>query len=109
MKRRDLISLLAGTAAGWPLRARAQEPTRTYRLGLLSGGAPIGEKSPLGGALARGLARFGYTLGRNLAFEPRGAETHIDRLPQLVADLVASKADVIVASGYPAALAAKKG
>jgi len=109
MKRRHLISLLGGTAAAWPLRALAQAPTRTYRVGLLSGGAPIGEKSPLGGSLVRGLARYGYALGRNLVFEPRGAETHIDRLPQLVADLVASKVDVIVTSGYPSALAAKQG
>src|SRR5204862_7537561 len=39
----------------------------------------------------------------------RGAEEHLDRLPQLFAELVAGKVDVIVATGYPAALAAKQG
>jgi putative tryptophan/tyrosine transport system substrate-binding protein len=47
-------------------------------------------------------------VGKNLALERRGAEGHNDRLPQLVAELVASKVDVIVTSGYPSALAAKQ-
>jgi len=109
MQRRRLISLLGGTAAAWPLCALAQAPARTYRIGLLSAGAPIGDKSPLGVSLIRGLAQYGYALDRNLAFERRGAETHIDRLPQLVTDLAVTKVDVIVTTGYPAAFAAKQG
>ena len=46
---------------------------------------------------------------QTLAVEQRGAEMHLERLPELVAELVASKVDVIVANGYPAAVAAKEG
>jgi putative tryptophan/tyrosine transport system substrate-binding protein len=109
MTRRQFISLLSGTAVAWPLRALAQAPAKTYRVGFLSAGAAIADKSPLGASLIRDLAQSGYVLDKNLAFERRGAETHTDRLPQLVADLVASKVDVIVTTGYPAAYAAKQG
>jgi putative tryptophan/tyrosine transport system substrate-binding protein len=109
MSRRDLLTLLCGTASAWPLRALAQTPAKVHRIGLLGSGAPVADNSPLGAPLIRGLARHGYALDKNLAFERRGAEGHIDRLPQLVAELAASKVDVIVTSGYPSALAAKRG
>ncbi|MFI5022405.1 MAG: ABC transporter substrate-binding protein [Alphaproteobacteria bacterium] len=109
MRRRNFIALLGGTAVAWPLGARAQTPAKVYRVGLLGAGAPIADKSPLGVPLIRGLAQHGYALDGNLAFERRGAEGHVDSLPQLVAELVASKVDVIVTTGYPAALAAKQG
>jgi putative ABC transport system substrate-binding protein len=109
MRRRDLITLAGGVALAWPRRAHAQTPAKVYRVGLLGAGAPIADNSPNGAALIRGLARHGYALGRNLAFESRGAEGHMDRLPQLVAELVASKVDVIVTLGYRATLAAKQG
>jgi len=109
MQRRNLITALGGLAAGWPLRALAQTPSRVARVGLLGAGAPITDDSPQGVALIHGLAQRGYVLGKNLAFERRGAGGHVDRLPQLVGELVASKVDVIVTSGYPAALAAKQG
>jgi len=107
MKRRDLITLLGGAAAAWPLCALAQSPAKVYRVGLLGSGAPITDNSSFGAPLIRGLAQRGYAFDRNLAFERRAAEGHKDRLPQLLAELVASKVDVIVTLGYPAALAAK--
>ena len=69
----------------------------------------MGDNSPFGAPLIRGLAQHGYTLGRNIVFERRGAEGRLERLPRLVAELVASKVDVIVTFGYPPALAAKQG
>jgi putative ABC transport system substrate-binding protein len=57
----------------------------------------------------RGFAKHGYMPGRNLEFERRGADAHIDRLPRLVEELLATKVDVILTVGYPAALAAKQG
>src|SRR5580700_6701292 len=108
MRRRELITLVGGAAVTWPFGVFAQTPGKVYRVGLLGGGAPIADNSPLGAPLIRGLARHGYALDRNLAFERRGAESHIDRLPQLVAELAASKVDVILTSGYPPALAAKQ-
>jgi putative ABC transport system substrate-binding protein len=109
LKRRDLITLLGGAAVAWPLRARAQTPAKVYRVGLLGAGEPIANDSRFGAPLVRSLARHGYALDRNLAFERRGAEGHVDRLPRLVVELVASKVDVIVTFGYPPALAAKQG
>ncbi|SDR60130.1 putative ABC transport system substrate-binding protein [Rhizobiales bacterium GAS113] len=107
MRRREFITLLGGAAAAWPQRAHAQTPAKVYRVGVLNSASP--DLGPWGVRLIRGLARYGYARDRNLAFESRGAEGHADRLPQLVAELVASKVDVIFASGYRPAFAAKQG
>jgi putative ABC transport system substrate-binding protein len=101
--------MIGGAAALWPRVSLSQSSSRVYRIGLLSAGAPIADDSPLGAPLIRGLAQRGYVLNRNLAFERRGAEAHVERLPQLVAELTAAKVDLIVTTGFPAALAAKKG
>src|SRR3954470_6432030 len=102
--------VLAGLVlAAGPGGTAAQTASKVYRVGLLTPTAPLADTSPFGAPLVRGLAQHGYSQGRNLVFERRGAEGHPDRLPHLVADLVASKVDVIVAFGYPAALAIKHG
>ena len=108
MQRREFITLLAGAAAAWPLAARAQSPAQVYRIGLLSTGAALADTSPQGAPLIRGLAQHGYALGRNLAFERRGSSAQTDRLPILFDELVASRVDVIITFGYPAALVAKQ-
>jgi putative ABC transport system substrate-binding protein len=108
MRRREFILLLGATAA-WPRTVTAQSPSKVYRVGSLIIGAPIADNSRLGAALIRGLAQHGYAIDKNLTFEHRGAEMQMDRLPRLVNELVTSKVDVIVAFGYPAALAAKQG
>ena len=82
--RRACLTLLGGAAVAWPGAVIAQAPTKIYRLGILSGGAPVTDANPQGAALIRGLAQHGYALGRNLEVERRGAEGHIDRLPRLV-------------------------
>jgi putative ABC transport system substrate-binding protein len=109
MMRREFITVIGSAAVVWPRASFAQSPSKVYRVGLLSAGAPITDNSPLGAPLIRGLAQHGYVLDRNLAFERRGADAQVDRLPQLVAELAASKVDLIITSGYPPALAAKKG
>jgi putative ABC transport system substrate-binding protein len=105
-------AVVGGAAVAWPLirqpDQRDQSPPNVYRIGLLSGAAPVADNGPFGAPLIRGLARRGYELGRNLALERRGAEGHIDQLGHLVDELVASKVDVIVTFGYPAAVAAKE-
>jgi putative ABC transport system substrate-binding protein len=108
MQRREFITLLGGAAAAWPLAARAQSPAQVYRIGLLSTGAALADTSPQGAPLIRGLAQHGYALGRNLAFERRGSSAQTDRLPILFDELVASRVDVIITFGYPAALVAKQ-
>lgn len=109
MDRRKILRLVGGIGLVTPFAAVAQNASGSYRVGLLGPGLPITDNSPIGAALIKGLAARGYEIGKNLAFERRGAEGHIDRLPQLVADLVASNVDVIVATGYPTALAVKQG
>ena len=109
MKRRDFIMLVSGVPIAWPLAASAQSGLQSVRVGILGSGAVFGEDSPLAKALITGLVAYGYTLGKNLALVSRGALGHVEHLPALVAELVSSKVDVIVTSGYPAALAAKQG
>jgi putative tryptophan/tyrosine transport system substrate-binding protein len=70
--------------------------------------AALADTSPQGAPLIRGLTQHGYALGRNLAFERRGSSAQTDRLPILFDELVASRVDVIITFGYPAALVAKQ-
>ena len=109
MKRREFILAFAGASVIRPRAAIPQTTSRLYRVGVLSPGASQFETSNFGPAIIRGFAKHGYMPGRNFEFERRGAETHIDRLPRLVEELLASKVDVILTVGYPAALAAKQG
>ena len=88
--------------------AAAQAIPQIYRVGLLSTGGEATDESSFTAELVRGFTRHGLVLGQNLAFERRAAHGHLDRLPQLVDELVASKVAVIVTLGYPAALAAKE-
>lgn len=105
MKRREFILALGGALAAAPLPGFAQD--KIYRVGSLSPVAPFGPQTPLGMLLARSFAAVGYTAGKNLAIEPRGAGGRVELLPRLVQELVEAKVDVIVTNGYPAALAAK--
>src|SRR5690242_6202810 len=107
IRRRTFVTLL-GAAAIWPRAVAAQSPTRMYRIGLLSAGVPITDASPSGAGLIHGLAQHGYAPGRNLVFERRGAEGHLERLPALVEELAAGNVDVIVTFGYPPARAARE-
>ena len=105
MRRRELIFLLGGVAVTWPVRSGAQQKTMPM-IGVL-GTASLGQFAPFMVAFRQGLSEAGYVEGQNLAIEYRGAEGHYDRLPALAADLVGRKVDVIFATSYPAALAAK--
>jgi putative ABC transport system substrate-binding protein len=110
MRRREFISLLGG-AATWPLAARAQQSigqaAKMARLGILMPG-PIAHSAATLEPFYRGLQELGYVEGRNLALDRRDGEWRLDRLPELAAELVALKVDVIVAWSTPAALAAKQ-
>jgi ABC-type uncharacterized transport system substrate-binding protein len=106
MNRRAAAALLL---AGWLLpRAGLAQSAKVRRIGLLSGGPPIGDGSEDGSALIRHLAQRGYALGSNVVFERRGAAGHVDQLPRLARELVAAKVEVIVTWGYPAAVAAHR-
>src|SRR6516164_735244 len=70
-------------------------------------GPPVDEKSPLGAILLQKLEQHGYALGKNLAFEARGAGGQISKLGEIVRSMKADQVDVIVAGGFPTTLACK--
>ena len=108
MRRREFIAAFGSAAAALPLTAWAQQAGKVYRIGLLNGGSLIGPLDARNKSLTSGLAQRGFVEGRNLTFEQRWADGHLDRLDALAAELKADKVDVIVTYGYPAALAAKR-
>src|SRR6266571_5408011 len=105
MRRREFISLLGGATVVWPLAARAQQ-SKVARIGALYIG--LADAESFKKELREGLRELGYLEGQNIAFEFRSAEGKLDRLPELAAELVRLKVDVIVALYVPSALAAKQ-
>jgi len=105
--RRQFISALGGAAAAWPLAAHAQQAGKIFRVGLLAGGPAIGVTDERRKTLLSVLAAHGIVEGQNLVFVQRFADGHLERLDGLAAELRATKVDVIVTFGFPAALAAK--
>src|SRR4030095_2833891 len=98
MKRREFITLLGGAAASWPLAARAQQAGSTIRVGLLwPGDAP--PVSPRMESFRQGLRALGFVDGQNIAIELRYAQRGPQQLPELAAELIRLKVDVIFASG----------
>jgi putative ABC transport system substrate-binding protein len=107
MRRREFITLLGGAAAAWPLVARAQQAGKIYRIGILEP-IPAERNAANLDALRKGLRDLGYVEGRNLVIEYRSADGRAERFPDLAAELVRLKVDLIVTRGTPAARAAKK-
>jgi putative ABC transport system substrate-binding protein len=104
MKRRNLMTVLAGAVA-YPLLAGAQQKPMPV-VGYLPTGRHVRSNS-LMAAFRQGLSETGYVEGENVEIEFRPAQGRYDQLPTLAADLVARKVDVIAVFSIPAALAAK--
>ena len=110
MRRRDLITTLAGGAIAWPLISHAQQRARMWKIGWLDP-----SPTPTPPASSRALTAFqgrlkelGYVEGNNYEMEIRFADTYWDRLPGMARDLVDRKVDVIVTIGTATVRVAEK-
>jgi putative ABC transport system substrate-binding protein len=101
LKRRDFITLLGGAAAAWPLAARAQQPAKIPRIGII-------DASLQWNAFRHGLRDLGYIQGGNIAFDYAYGGGVPERLAEAAAALVRRPVDVIATYGTPASLAAKQ-
>jgi putative ABC transport system substrate-binding protein len=105
VRRREFITLL-GSAAAWPLAAHAQQRERMRHVGaLILGNA---DADAFRQELREGLSKAGYAEGRNVQVDIRSAQGKLELLPQLAAELVAAKVDVLVALYTPCARAAQQ-
>jgi putative ABC transport system substrate-binding protein len=108
VKRREFIAGL-GAAAGWPVVARAQQPQRVRRIGVLMSG---GENDPLAkariSAFTQALADLGWIDGRRVRLDLRWAADDTNRIRALAEELVGLQPDIIVTNTTPASVALQR-
>jgi putative tryptophan/tyrosine transport system substrate-binding protein len=107
MNRREIITLLGGAAATWPLAARAQQPAKVPTIGFLGATTPSADGQQFAAFVQR-LRELGWIEGRNVAIEVRWAQGRSDRIAEIAAELVRLKVDVILTHTTPPAPAAKQ-
>ena len=107
MNRRTFLVGTGAVLLATSLAAEAQQARKVWRIGLLDGGFPPANLT-VKGPFHQGLEDLGYVEGRDYVMEFRYAEGHSDRLPELAADLVRARVDVIVTGGSPGTMAAKQ-
>jgi putative ABC transport system substrate-binding protein len=106
VKRREFITLV-GAGVAWPIAVRSQQQVeKVYRLGFLTPGS-FGAVPHLDEAFQQGLRELGWVEGQNIITDYRFADGKFDRLPDLAAELVRLKVDIIVAAATPSSAAAK--
>ena len=106
MRRREFMSLFGAAAAVWPLAGRAQQPAKLPTVGALVLGSTDPEQ--FWREFRQGLRELGYVEGQHIRFEFRSAQGQANRLPELAAELVRLKVDVIVTWFTPPTQAAKQ-
>ena len=101
LKRRDLITLLGGAMAAWPVAARAQQGERMRRIGVLMTARDADDDDVRArlAAFQQGLQELGWVNGRNVRIEYRRGAGDADRIRRYAAELVALAPDAILASG----------
>jgi putative tryptophan/tyrosine transport system substrate-binding protein len=105
VNRREFITLFGGAGVAWPLAARGQQP-KVATIGVLVRSAPGWQQ--FWQSFPAALSDLGYIEGKNIHFEFRSDQGQISRLPELAAELVGLKVNVIVSWFTPAAIAAKQ-
>src|SRR5436189_3720249 len=106
MKRREFITLLCGTAAAWPLAARAQQPSMPV-IGLMGAGSAAAQ-THLTSAFLQRFRELGWTEGRDVRIEYRWGEGRSERYAEIAAEFVRLKVDLILTHNTPLTLAAKQ-
>jgi len=104
VRRREFITLLGGAAVGWSLAAFAQTQPKIARVGVVLAST---RNKHLLEAFRQALRELGHVEGQTILLEIRWAEERVERLPELVIELVGLKVDVLVALSAPVAVAAK--
>jgi putative ABC transport system substrate-binding protein len=100
MQRREFIALLGGAAAAWPMAARAQQPDRVRRIGVITGTAEDDpEAQARHAAFLQGLQQLGWTDGRNMRIDARWTAGNAANARKYAAELVALAPDVILVGG----------
>src|SRR5206468_6767977 len=110
MQRREFIALLGGATAASvarPLAADGQKPSKIPRIGYIAASNASATQNIVA-AFRQGLKELGYLEGQTILLEVRYADGRSERVPELVAELVGLKPDLLVAGNSVAALAAKK-
>ena len=107
MNKRDFITLVGSATAAWPLAARAQQAGKVHHIGFLGSATPAGSAKAVE-SLRAGLRELGYVEGTNIVIEFRWAEGNYDRLPRLVAELIATNVEVLITHGTPGTRVAKQ-
>ncbi len=99
MRRREFIAGI-GVTATWPLAARAQQPERMRRIGVLAGASADGlDAQARQGAFLQGLQQLGWIGGRNVRIDTRWGAANADDIRKYAAELVTLAPDVILAAG----------
>src|SRR3954453_11642715 len=97
LKRREVMALLGGAAAAWPLVARAQQPERVRRIGVLMAYAESdGEGQAWIAAFREGLQKVGWAEGRNTRIDLRWAADNVELMQRFAKELVAHQPDIIL-------------
>jgi len=106
MKKKTTVLALCATLLALCFSAEAQQAGKIFRIGFLDNSTASGSAVSLE-AFRQEMSKLGWIEGKNITIEYRFAEQKIERLPELAAELVRLKVDLIVATGAPQALAAK--